>query len=53
MGLEPTTTSLENWDSTIELLPHIGASAGSRTPDTRLKRAVLYQLSYRSMVVPP
>ena len=36
------TTSLEGWDSTIELHPHIGAEDGIRTRNLHLGKVTLY-----------
>ena len=44
-GNRTHTASLEGWNSTIELHPHIGGPSGARTPDTLIKSQVLYQLS--------
>ena len=44
-GNRTLTTSLEGWNSTIELHPHNGDPPGNRTPDTMIKSHVLYRLS--------
>ena len=51
-GFEPSTLGLGSRCSTTELLPHVyGASGRTRTADTRIFSPLLYQLSYRGLLI--
>ena len=51
VGIEPTTPSKSEKRSTTELKNRVGGNGGGRTRDTSIMSAVLYQLSYVTVLL--